>query len=380
MTGIADLPLHYGHVPDYLLKTMKGMCDAIVHTMLYEYGEDKLLERLSNPMWFQALNNAIGMDWDSSGSTTVLLSILKQVIKPKDGMAVFGGKGKASLSVKDEIASANSFDIEKNKLIEYSALSAKTDSVLLQDGYNLYIHYILVSKTGRWLVIQQGMNPYTKYARRYHLLDVDNFECEPNSAISGITGPVINLLDKEIDETRKIVLEEVNNSKDKIIKDYSRALNTLKGNTTLELFEKGAAISGFDRSKMIEYYRPISIQKLKRNLEKIKNDSFSSLPDSLLGGLTASTARAVFLIADLIYNEPPSFLDPVNYPYDPFKYAFTIGGKDGVPYPVNRKVAEEVIESMKQIVLNSKIEDKNKKRSIYKIEKLHKLVIFKYNK
>lgn len=374
MTGIADLPLHYGHVPDYLLKTMKGMCDAIVHTMLYEYGEDKLLERLSNPMWFQALNNAIGMDWDSSGSTTVLLSILKQVIKPKDGMAVFGGKGKASLSVKDEIASANSFDIEKNKLIEYSALSAKTDSVLLQDGYNLYIHYILVSKTGRWLVIQQGMNPYTKYARRYHLLDVDNFECEPNSAISGITGPVINLLDKEIDETRKIVLEEVNNSKDKIIKDYSRALNTLKGNTTLELFEKGAAISGFDRSKMIEYYRPISIQKLKRNLEKIKNDSFSSLPDSLLGGLTASTARAVFLIADLIYNEPPSFLDPVNYPYDPFKYAFTIGGKDGVPYPVNRKVAEEVIESMKQIVLNSKIEDKNKKRSIYKIEKLHKLV------
>ena len=374
MTGIADLPLHYGHVPDYLLKTMKGMCDAIVHTMLYEYGEDKLLERLSNPMWFQALNNAIGMDWDSSGSTTVLLSILKQVIKPKDGMAVFGGKGKASLSVKDEIASANSFDIEKNKLIEYSALSAKTDSVLLQDGYNLYIHYILVSKTGRWLVIQQGMNPYTKYARRYHLLDVDNFECEPNSAISGITGPVINLLDKEIDETRKIVLEEVNNSKDKIIKDYSRALNTLKGNTTLELFEKGAAISGFDRPKMIEYYRSISIQKLKRNLEKIKNDSFSSLPDSLLGGLTASTARAVFLIADLIYNEPPSFLDPVNYPYDPFKYAFTIGGKDGVPYPVNRKVAEEVIESMKQIVLNSKIEDKNKKRSIYKIEKLHKLV------
>ena len=374
MTGIADLPLHYGHVPDYLLKTMKGMCDAIVHTMLYEYGEDKLLDRLSNPLWFQALNNAIGMDWDSSGSTTVLLSILKQVIKPKDGIVVVGGKGKASLSVKDELMSAKSFDVETDKLVEYSALSAKTDSVLLQDGYNLYIHYMLVSKTGRWIVIQQGMNPYTKYARRYHLLDVDNFECEPNSAITGINGTAINLLDKGVDETRKVVLEEVNNSKDKIIKDYSKALNTLQGNTTLELFEKSAAISGFDRSKRIEYYRPISIQKLKRNLEKIKNDSFSNLSDSLLGGLTASTARAMFLIADLIYNEPPSFLDPVNYPYDPFKYAFAIGGKDGIPYPVNRKVAEEVIESMKQIVMNSKIEDKNKKRSIYKVEKLHRLV------
>jgi hypothetical protein len=372
MAGIADLPLHYGHVPDYLLKTMKGMCDAIVHTMLYEYGGDKLLERLSNPMWFQALNNAIGMDWDSSGSTTVLLSILKQVIKPEDGIAVFGGKGKASLSLKDEIISAYPFDLEAEKLIEYSTLSAKADSVLLQDGYNIYIHYMLVSKTGKWLVIQQGMNPYTKYARRYHLLDVDNFEREPNSAISGINGTAINLLDKNVDETRKVVLDEANNSKDAIIKDYNKALNILKGNTTLELFEKNAAISGFDRMKRLEYYRPISIQKLKRNLGRIKNDNFSSLSDFLLEGLTASTARAMFLIADLIYNEPPSFLDPVNYSYDPFKYAFTIGGKDGVPYPVNRKVAEEVIESMKQIVINSKIDNKNKERSVCKIEKLHK--------
>ena len=374
MTGVADLPLHYGHVPDYLLKTMRGMCDAIIHTMLYEYGEDKLLERLSNPMWFQALNNAIGMDWDSSGSTTVLLSILKQVIKPKDGLAVFGGKGKASLSVKDELGSATLFDIEADKLLEYSSLSAKVDSVLLQDGYNLYIHYMLVSKTGRWLVIQQGMNPHTKYARRYHLLDVENFECEPNSAISGIKGTTINLIDKGIEKTRKVVLEEVNGNKNKIIRDYSKAFNILKGNNTLELFEKNAAISGFDRVKRIEYYRPISIQKLKRNLEKIKNDSFSSLSDSLLGGLTASTARAMFLVADLIYNEPPSFLDPVNYSYDPFKYAFAIGGKDGVPYSVNRKVAEEVIESMKQIVINSKIEDKSKKRSIYKVDRLHRFL------
>ncbi len=374
MTGVADLPLHYGHVPDYLLKTMRGMCDAIIHTMLYEYGEDKLLERLSNPMWFQALNNAIGMDWDSSGSTTVLLSILKQVIKPKEGLAVFGGKGRASLSVKDELGSATLFDIEADKLLEYSSLSAKVDSVLLQDGYNLYIHYMLVSKTGRWLVIQQGMNPYTKYARRYHLLDVENFECEPNSAISGIKGTTINLIDKGIEKTRKVVLEEVNGNKNKIIRDYSKAFNILKGNNTLELFEKNAAISGFDRAKRIEYYRPISIQKLKRNLEKIKNDSFSSLSDSLLGGLTASTARAMFLVADLIYNEPPSFLDPVNYSYDPFKYAFAIGGKDGVPYSVNRKVAEEVIESMKQIVINSKIEDKSKKRSIYKVDRLHRFL------
>jgi hypothetical protein len=373
MAGIADLPLHYGHVPDYLLKTMKEMCDAIIHTMLYEYGEDKLLDRLSNPMWFQALNNAIGMDWDSSGSTTVLLSILKQIIKPKDGIAIFGGKGKASLSVKDELQHISTFDITPSKIYKYSLLSAKTDSVLLQDGYNLYIHYILISKSGRWLVVQQGMNPFTKYARRYHLLDTENFECDSNSAIIGTTGKAINLLDKNIDETRKTILEEVNTDKDKILQDYTKALNTLNGNSTLELIERTAAISGFDRIKKIDYYRPISIEKLKRNLNKIQNETFPSLSSALLGGLTASTTRAMSLIADLIYNEPPSFIDPVNYPYDPFKYAFTIGGKDSIPYSVNKKVAEEVIETMKNMVIKSKIEDKNKKRSVYKIEKLYRL-------
>ncbi len=372
MVGIADLPLHYGHVPDYLLKIMKGMCDSIVHSMIYEFGEDKLIERLSNPFWFQALNNAIGMDWDSSGSTTVLLSLLKQVIdKNSDGIAVLGGKGRNSLSVMDEADRIpNAFNVNSEKIKDYSLLSAKTDTVLLQDGYNLYIHYMLVSKSGKWLVIQQGMNPNNKFARRYHLSDVDNFECEPNSSISGFPGSAISVIKRESNSARKSFLEIVNRNEDYILMDYLSAVNTLKGNATLELNENNAAISGVDRLLKLNYYRPISIQKLRKNLEKIKKSSLPSISDALIDGMTASTARALFLISDLIYKEPPSFNDPVDYPYDPFKYSFAIGGKDGIPYPVNKKTADEVLEAMKNIVYKSKLESKHKSRAILRLDKL----------
>ncbi|MEM3352638.1 MAG: DUF763 domain-containing protein, partial [Saccharolobus sp.] len=78
--GIADLPLHTGHVPSWLVPIMKRLAKAIIEIMLIEWGSYKVIERFSNPLWFQGFNNAIGMDWDSSGSTTVTLGILKEVI------------------------------------------------------------------------------------------------------------------------------------------------------------------------------------------------------------------------------------------------------------------------------------------------------------
>ncbi|EFD92991.1 MAG: protein of unknown function DUF763 [Candidatus Parvarchaeum acidophilus ARMAN-5] len=373
MVGIADLPLHYGHVPDYLLRIMKDMCDSIVHTMIYEFGEDKLLERLSNPLWFQALNNAIGMDWDSSGSTTVLLALLKQILNKKSDIFVLGGKGKHSLGVQEESGSIPaSFDIDPKDVKDNSVLSAKVDTVLLQDGYNLYIHYMLVSKSGKWLVVQQGMNPNTRFARRYHLSEVDNFECEPNSSISGVIGRAVNIIQKDSSDVRKLFLELINSDRNTLLRDYSKAMNNLKGNTTLELTESNASIYGFDRVKKLNYYKPVNIHLLKRNLEKIKADSLSSISDTLLNGMTASTARAIFLISDLIYNEPPSFQDPVNYPYDPFKYSFLIGGKDGIPYPINSKMAYSVIDTMKGIVMKTKLGEKSKNRAIFRLESLTK--------
>ncbi|MEM4041160.1 MAG: DUF763 domain-containing protein, partial [Ignisphaera sp.] len=71
--GIAELSLHDGHVPPYLLELMKRLGRAIAMYIVDVFGPIELVKRLSDPLWFQAFNNVIGMDWDSSGSTTVVL-------------------------------------------------------------------------------------------------------------------------------------------------------------------------------------------------------------------------------------------------------------------------------------------------------------------
>ncbi|RLF79616.1 DUF763 domain-containing protein, partial [Thermococci archaeon] len=73
--GIAELPLHGGHVPRWLALRMKRLAELVIKLLVDEYGTQGVLERLADPVWFQALNNLIGMDWDSSGSTTVTAGI-----------------------------------------------------------------------------------------------------------------------------------------------------------------------------------------------------------------------------------------------------------------------------------------------------------------
>ena len=51
-------------------------------------------------------------------------------------------------------------------LVYNSRMSAKVDSSLVQDGYQLYHHSFFVSKNGAWAVVQQGMNTHTAAARR----------------------------------------------------------------------------------------------------------------------------------------------------------------------------------------------------------------------
>ena len=108
LEGIADLPLHEGHVPQWLAKLMKRLAKAILTIMVDEFGPDRVVERLSNPLWFQAFNNVIGMDWDSSGSTTVTTAILKEVTweNPDLGLLVLGGKGSRARQIPLEIPRA----------------------------------------------------------------------------------------------------------------------------------------------------------------------------------------------------------------------------------------------------------------------------------
>nr|WP_302821104.1 DUF763 domain-containing protein [Parabacteroides goldsteinii] len=56
--GTADLPLHYGTVPPWLAERMSLLGGAIAEAIIIEYGRPALLQRLSDPFWFQSLGCA----------------------------------------------------------------------------------------------------------------------------------------------------------------------------------------------------------------------------------------------------------------------------------------------------------------------------------
>jgi hypothetical protein len=84
--------------------------------------------------------------------------------------------------------------------------------------------------------------------------------------------------------------------------------------------------------------------------------------EELLGikGIGPATVRGLALISELIYGEPPSWKDPV-------KYSFAYGGKDGVPYPVNRKAMDQSIQILESAIQNAKIERREKLRSLQRL-------------
>ncbi len=55
-TGAVSLPLHGGKVPPWLFKRMVKLAGGITEALIYEYGQDEFLKRVSDPHWFQAFS------------------------------------------------------------------------------------------------------------------------------------------------------------------------------------------------------------------------------------------------------------------------------------------------------------------------------------
>ncbi len=188
-TGIADLPLHTGTVPRWLADRMRDLGRLIVEAIVENYGKREFLVRLSDPLWFQSFGAVLGMDWHSSGITTSVMFALKRGISPLSrelGIYVCGGRGKFSRETPNELLQiADRTGLDGNFLLRASRLCAKVDNAAIQDGFQLYQHNFVLTDDGDWTVVQQGMNPKVRAARRYHWssLRLRSFVEEPHTAI-----------------------------------------------------------------------------------------------------------------------------------------------------------------------------------------------------
>ena len=379
MEGIAELPLHDGHVPPHLLRYMKRLARALLLYLVDEFGPDEVVRRLADPFWFQAFNNVIGMDWDSSGSTTVVLYVLKNVANTKSfgelGMAVLGGKGADARRVPQELRELGD-NVDVSRLETASRVGARIDSALLQDGYTLYIHGLIVSESGLWTVVQQGMNIEVRMARRYHVHGAlpPPLSREPHSGVAcNGTSPSLNLVDEPSEQTRRTMVDLVAEGPRRLLRDVALVNRMLKGVTGLERW-LGTQVPTPLRALRItrtnpRFYRPVAdLRRIERGLRRLAEASPRSFEElALVPGVGPETIRALALVADLIYNARPSHRDPVTHPMDPLVYAYAHGGKDGFPFPVDLKTMERTIAMLEAAIDSSRIELREKRRALKRL-------------
>ena len=362
-TGIANLPLHYGKAPKWLFKRMVSLSESIIDVIIHEFSYEFFLNRLSDPFWFQALSCVLGYDWHSSGTTTVTCGALKEATKNRDfGLAITGGKGKASKNTLYEIEKKSElFNLSLNSIKKFqyfSRMSAKIDNTAIQDGFNLYHHVFIFTEDKLWAVIQQGLNSDTKYARRYHWLskDLKSFIIEPHKSIlcDKQQENVLDMTSKKSIEAQNISVDLVNDNPNHLKCDFVR-LSLSKYQKTLYDWNENF------NNHPENLYMPRNVNWLKmKEIYEFQPKNYEELLS--IKGVGPNTIRALALISDLIYGEKPSWSDPV-------KYSFTVGGKDGVPYPVDGKAMDQSIEILNTAIKQAKIGDYERIQSIKRLRR-----------
>jgi len=343
-TRYADLPLHYGHVPVWLAQRMSKLGGAVVESIILEYGKSAVLSRLSDPFWFQAFGSVLGMDWHSSGITTSVMGALKRAINPRFnelGIYICGGKGKHSRQTPNElIAFADRTGLNGNELVRSSRLSAKVDNTAIQDGFQIYLHSFVVTDTGEWAVVQQGMNDATGMARRYHWHSekVNSFVENPHTFIYGQNqGEILNLADVQAKAAKSGILEITKENPERMFPEIQKIILPSHHDV---------------RAKDVNLKRLGSVLALAH--EKGIGDFESLL---LLEGVGPRTIQSLALVSEVIHGTPSRFTDPA-------RFSFAHGGKDGHPFPVPTKVYDETIHILKTSVEKAKIGDTDKQEAI----------------
>jgi hypothetical protein len=338
---------------------MKKLAGQIAQMIVWDYGPEEFLRRLSDPFWFQAFGCVLGFDWHSSGVTTTVGGALKEGLKGLEkelGMVVAGGKGAVSRKTPQHIQtwgeklSLNSETI--NAMVYASRMSAKVDSTAVQDGFGIYHHNFVFTPSGLWAVVQQGMNPSLKSARRYHWLSsaVDDFVEEPHSGI--ITQRKTSTLDltaKQSKITRQTSVDLVTNNFSDLVKDVAKLSQ-----------DNWTEVLNLPREHPV-HPEHFDGKRLERTLYRIREKEPEDFEKLLrIQGVGPKTILALSLISELIHGTKPSWKDPA-------RYSFAHGGKDGHPYPVHREVYDQSIQILKQAIQKAKLSPSEKTQALKKL-------------
>jgi hypothetical protein len=335
---------------------MAALGRVIAQAVIHHYGRHELLRRLADPFWFQSFGAVMGMDWHSSGITTSVIGALKRGLAPVGqelGIYVCGGRGAHSRRTPAELTAVGErTGLDATPLVRTSRLVAKIDSALVQDGYELYLHGFFASVDGDWCIVQQGMNPLQREARRYHWQSegLAGFFDSPHAAIEGRNvGAIINLADREASFSRTMSLELVHDGPGGVVSVLQSHGARVHG--TLDLFAQNPPPGSHLTMPAHHDVRAadVDIKRLHATLAAAAERGPKDFADLLLTpGVGARTVASLAFVAEIIHGAAYRFRDPA-------RFALAHGGKDGHPFPVPLKVYDETITVLKRAVANANL-------------------------
>jgi len=377
--GIATFTLDTGICPKWLFQRMVKLGREMTRVLVAEYGPEEFIRRIADPVWFQSLGTVLAFDWNASGLTTILTAALKEAIRGREkdlGIFICGGKGKTSRKTPDEITGwGDKLSLPGqcvDNLVYNSRMSAKVDNSLIQDGYQIYHHSFFFSRNGSWAVVQQGMNQIDASARRYHWFsdNIEDLVCEPHTGIVAPTKQqhLLNLVARKSEDTRQLSVEFVSSGYRSIMKDieilrkHSSRLSKMVGmrykDQQLTLLKLEDTEFRWHPVVNEDFSKSRYLEKIIRLLCDIHPENYEKL--LAVKGVGSKTVRALALVAEVIYGAKPSYEDPA-------RYSFAHGGKDATPYPVDRDTYDNTIATLKEAVLQSRINPYEKDRAVNRL-------------
>lgn len=378
--GIATFGLDDGKCPRWLFERMTKLGREIIRVIIEEYGPDEFIKRIADPVWFQSLGTVLAFDWNASGLTTVLTAALKEAIRGQEkelGIFICGGKGKTSRKTPEEIERwGEVLSLEEgkvNSLIYNSRMTAKVDSALIQDGFQIYHHTLFFSKNGSWAIVQQGMNTENQTARRYHWYSkkVTDLIKEPHTGIISqiLNQPTLNLTALESEKTRETSTQLVHGNYHELIRDIQILDKHFSDYSQMIKIKNKGQQSIFLNLENKEFiWHPVLKENFLKNkyLQKILYLACERKPENYekllaMEGVGPKTIRALALVSEIIYGAKPSYRDPA-------RYSFAHGGKDATPYPIDRLVYDQSIKFFAETVNKSKLSVSDKNRIFYKLK------------
>jgi hypothetical protein len=168
----------------------------------------------------------------------------------------------------------------------------------------------------------------------------------------------LNMTAKQSEEARKVCVDLVKEG----IRRIKNDLLSLR-----PIYQKNLAEFLPTRKKKLM----VRILTMPRNVNwKALKEAYEFQPrnyEELIGikGIGPATIRGLALVSEVIYGTPASWRDPC-------KFAFCVGGKDGVPYPIKRKVYDRLIVTLGKFIKAAEINERDKLSALKRLASFSK--------